>query len=158
MNKKERLTAAFDGKLSDRPPILGGWLAAPEHIQRLTGCSEDKYWADPYHWGMEAEKVLESDGIIIIFTPVKRGEYRCVDQNVLDRRANYDVESMLAEIESMPTAEEIRSGFDEEKEYARFLAEFKQEQVACGDMLWCPADWGMNQPLSGMPNLAMRPR
>ena len=28
MNKKERLTTAFDGKLPDRPPILGGWLAA----------------------------------------------------------------------------------------------------------------------------------
>ncbi len=43
----------------------------------------------------------------------------------------------------MPTVEEIRSGFDEEAEYAKFLTEFKLEQERCGDMLWCPADWWM---------------
>ncbi len=102
---------------------MAGWL--PEYVQRLTNCSEDEYWADPYEWGMEAEKALGTDGVIIIFTPVVRGEFRCVDQNVLDRRASYDVDSMLAEIDSMPTVEEIRIGFDEEDEYAQFLIEFK---------------------------------
>jgi hypothetical protein len=143
MNKKQRLTAAFDGALPDRPPILGGWLAAPEYVQRLTDCSEDDYWSDPYYWGREAEKTLGTDGVITIFTPVRRGEFRCVDENVLDQRASYDVASMLAEIESMPTVEEMRSDFDEEMEYDTFIREFKHEQEKCGDMLWCPADWWM---------------
>jgi hypothetical protein len=39
MDAKTRLTLAFHGELPDRPPILGGWLAAPSHIQTLTGCS-----------------------------------------------------------------------------------------------------------------------
>ena len=143
MDKMERLTTTFDGNLPDRPPILGGWLAAPEYVQRLAGCSEDEYWLDPYHWGMQAEKVLGSDGIIIIFTPVERGEYRCVNQEVLDRRASYTVESVLEEIEAMPTVDELRDRFDEEVEYAKFLEEFKLEQERCGDMLWCPADWDL---------------
>ena len=79
MEKIERLTRAFDLELPDRPPILGGWLAAPEHIQALTGCSEDDYWADPFHWGLEAERVLGSDGVINIHEPISRGEYRIVD-------------------------------------------------------------------------------
>ena len=58
MDKKTRLAKAFDLELPDRPPILGGWLAAPEHIQTMTGCSEDAYWSDPFHWGLEAERVL----------------------------------------------------------------------------------------------------
>jgi hypothetical protein len=62
MDKKRRLTKTFDLQLPDRPPILGGWLAAPEHIQTLTGCSEDDYWSDPFHRGLEAERVLGTDG------------------------------------------------------------------------------------------------
>ena len=73
MNKKERLEKAFELDLPDRPPILGGWLAAPDHIQTLTGCSEAEYWSDPFYWGLEAERVLGSDGIITIFVPASEG-------------------------------------------------------------------------------------
>ena len=67
MDKKTRLATAFDLELPDRPPILGGWLAAPEHIQTLTGCSEDDYWSDPFRWGLDAERILGSDGVITVF-------------------------------------------------------------------------------------------
>ena len=143
MNKKERLTAVFDGAVPDRPPILGGWLAAPGHIQTLTGCPHEEYWADPVYWGLQAEQTLGSDGVITVFVPVSEGEYRCVDQRVLDRRARYDIDSVLADIEARPTLDEIRDNFDEESAYAAFIAEFQQEQEGCGDMLWCPADWSM---------------
>jgi hypothetical protein len=141
MNKKTRLSRAFDLDLPDRPPILGGWLAAPKHIQALTGCSEDEYWSDPFYWGLEAEQVLGTDGVISVFEPVARGEYRIVDSHVLEERAAYTTESVLAEIEALPHPQELEASFDEEREYAEFVAEFKARQSQCGDILWCPADW-----------------
>lgn len=141
MDKKTRLATVFDLHLPDRPPILGGWLAAPESIWALTGCSEDEYWSDPFYWGLQAEHVLGSDGVITIFVPIARGAYRCVDGQVLEARAAYTVESVLAEIAAMPDPQEVEATFDEAAEYAKFVATFQAEQGQCGDLLWCPADW-----------------
>ncbi len=69
MNQSIRLQTAFDLELPDRPPILGGWLSAPGHIRTLTGCSEDEYWSDVIRWGLEAERILGSDGVISIVKP-----------------------------------------------------------------------------------------
>jgi len=143
VDKKTRLTKAFDLELPARPPILGGWLAAPVHIQALTGCSEDDYWSDPFYWGLEAERVLGSDGVILIFEPISRGEYRVVDHDAVEARAAYTVESILAEIEAMPDPEEVKASFDEEAEYAQFAAELKSRQAHCGDILWCRCDWDL---------------
>ncbi len=156
MNKKTRLTHAFDLGTPDRPPILGGWLAAPEHIQALTKCSEDDYWSDPFHWGLEAERVLGSDGVIDIFEPISRGEYRIVDGQVLEERAAYSVESVLAEIVSLPDPEELEVQFDEEREYATFVAEHKEKQSLCGDILWCPAAGGRSPKRCGITSLATK--
>ena len=143
MDKRTRLAQAFALELPDRPPILGGWLAAPQHIQTLTGCSEDEYWSDPFHWGLEAERVLGSDGVVTIHEPIARGEYRIVDASTLDRRAAHTVESVLAEIEALPDPDEVKAAFDEERAYAEFAAEFTTSQSRCGDIVWCPADWGL---------------
>ena len=92
-------------------------------------------------WSIAAEKVLGSDGLITVFTPVKEGEFRCVDEQVMDRRAAYTVESLLAEIDERPDVDEIRDAFDEDAAYAEFVDEFNADQARCDDMLWCPADW-----------------
>ncbi len=141
MNSRQRLTTAFDLAQADRPPILGGWLAAPSHIQTLTGCSDDDYWADPEQWTIRAEAALGTDGLIHLFVPVSRGEYRCVDGQVLQKRRAYSLEDVVAEIEAMPTPEELAAGFDEEAAYAEFAARYRAQQAACGDMLWCPNQW-----------------
>ncbi|MDY7042118.1 MAG: uroporphyrinogen decarboxylase family protein [Chloroflexota bacterium] len=141
MDKTERLAQAFNLELPDRPPILGGWLAAPDHVQTLTGCSEDEYWDDPFHWGLEAERVLGSDGVLGIVEPIARGDFRIIDGHTLEMRAGYTMESVLAEIETMPTPEEIRENFDEEAEYAQYAVEHRTRQAQCGDILWCPPDW-----------------
>ena len=143
MDKKARLETAFDLRLPDRPPILGGWLAAPEHIQALTGCSDDAYWSDPFCWGLEAERALGSDGVVGIFTPVARGSYRCVDGQVLERRAAYTVDSVMAEIDALPDPAEVAETFDPDAAYAALKADLEANQRRCGDILWCPADWSM---------------
>jgi hypothetical protein len=143
VDKKTRLTKAFDLDLPDRPPILGGWLAAPEHIQALTGCSDDAYWSDPFHWGLEAERALGSDGVVTIFTPIARGSYRCVDGQVLERRAAYTVDSVMAEIDALPDPDQVVESYDPQAAYAEFAAELQANQRRCVDILWCPADWSM---------------
>jgi hypothetical protein len=143
MEKADRLAKAFYLELPDRPPILGGWLAAPEHIQKLTGCSEDEYWSDSFYWGLTAERALGSDGVIGIVEPVSRGDFRIIDGQVLEERAAYTVESVLAEIELLPDPQEMEESFDPESEYRQFVAEYEAKQALCGDMLWCPADWAI---------------
>jgi hypothetical protein len=144
MDHRTRLSLAFDLKQPDRPPILGGWLAAPEHIRALTGCTDDEYWADPWSWGAQAERALGSDGVVTIFVPVSRGAYRCVDGRVLEERAGYTLESTLADIDALPEPEAVRASFDEERAYAGFVAEFRHTQARLGDLVWAPADWELN--------------
>lgn len=143
MDKQTRVALAFHLQQPDRPPILGGWLAAPDYIQALTGCSDDEYWADPFAWGLQAERVLGSDGVIGIFYPIARGGYRCVDGQVIERRAAYTVERVLDEIAAMPDPEEVEAAFDREAAYATFRDEFLAQQARCGDVAWCPADWAL---------------
>ena len=144
MNKTQRLQAAFDLKMPDRPPIMGGWLASPEHVQKLAGCSEDEYWADQAGWGIKAEKALGSDGIIGVHTARGRGDFRIVDHEVLESRDAFTIDKVLAEIESAPEPEQVKAEFTrevEDKAYLAYVAEFKRNQTACGDMAWCRSDW-----------------
>jgi len=141
MDSKTRMSMAFDLETPDRPPIMGGWLAAPIHVMALTGCSEDEYWSDPFHWGLEAERVLGSDGVVGIVEPISRGEYRIVDGQVLAARHAMTLEDVVADIESLPSREEQEAAFDEEQAYAEFCAELSDKQARCGDILWCPSDW-----------------
>ncbi len=161
MDKATRLRMAFDLALPDRPPILGGWLAAPEHIQMLTGCSEDDYWTHPFHWGVEAEQTLGSDGVVGIFQPIHRGEYRGMDEMVLEKRGSYTLDSVRVAIEALPAPDDLEDNFalvftrlfpeikelaievDEKAAYTRYLAGLRAGMDKCGDLVWCPADWHM---------------
>ncbi|MBI2940033.1 MAG: hypothetical protein HYY04_06295 [Chloroflexi bacterium] len=143
MDKATRLTTTFDGRLPDRPPILGGWLAAPAHVQTLTGCTDDDYWADPFYWGLEAERALGTDGVVTIFIPRKRGGYRCVDEEVLENRASYTMERVVAEIEALPDPDAFRDEWDETTAYPEFLDRLLTAQRRAGDILWCPASWDL---------------
>jgi Uroporphyrinogen decarboxylase (URO-D) len=141
MTKKQRLSEAFALALPDRPPILGGWLAVPEHVQKLAGCSPDEYFADSFGWGLQAERVLGSDGIIAITEPATREDFRSISMDDISRRDSYSVDRVIAEFEALPDPEQIRKEFNEELEYSRFLKDFRMRQDQCRDILWCPADW-----------------
>ena len=138
---KVRLHKAFDLVLPDRPPIIGGWLAAPEHIITLTGCTPDDYWENPFHWGLRAEKILGSDGLIGIFEPVERDGYRIVDGRVIEQMAETTVADVLKYIENIPDPASLVDDFDEEAAYREFVAEHQSKQAQSGEMLWFQADW-----------------
>ena len=141
MDKKSRLNEAFQLVKPDRPPILGGWLAAPAHICTLTGCTEDEYWQNPMVWAVEAERVLDSDGLVTTVKPARRGDFRIIDAQTLENRSRYTLETVLKEIASLPTPEEQRAQFNENQEYASIKIDYLSMQERCGEMLWCEADW-----------------
>ena len=79
MTKKERLRAVFTRQDSDRTPILGGWIACPDHICTICGVDLDAYWKDPVAYSVAAYRRLGSDGLIDVFVPKSRDDFRCVD-------------------------------------------------------------------------------
>jgi hypothetical protein len=81
--------------------------------------------------------------VVTVFVPVARGAYRCVDHEVLERRASYTLDAVMDEIAALPEPEEIAAGFDEEAAYAPFAEELRARQAQCGDLVWCPADWAL---------------
>jgi len=41
-------------------------------------------WSDPCSWGLEAERVLGSDGLVSLYKPASRGDSRVVDGQVIN--------------------------------------------------------------------------
>jgi len=136
-----RMQKAIALEVPDRPPIIGGWLASPEHIISLTGCDPDEYWEDTFYWGLQAEKVLGSDGLVGIVQPVERGGYRIVDGRVVEERAAKTVEDLLEYSANLPDPASLADDFDEEATYQEFITDHQAKQAQCGDILWFQGDW-----------------
>ena len=137
-----RLETVFAGKEPDRTPILGGWIACPEHICRLAGVTLEEYWQDPRNVSIRAYEELGSDGLADIFVPHSETDFRCVDADSYQRAgSDLSLEESLERIDRMPSAEKIETGFDFDAEYADFSKELIKAQQASGDMVWMPAQW-----------------
>jgi len=142
MSPRERLEATFALREPDRTPILGGWIACPEHITRLAEVDEDAYWADPLGVSIEAYRRLGSDGLVTVFVPRARTDFRCVDEQSYSRAdTGRSVEQVLEDIDAMPDPEQIERDFDFEAEYDAFKNELVSMQERCGDIVWMPAQW-----------------
>lgn len=143
MAKRERLEAAFELKETDQTPILGGWLACPEYIMELTGSKAEEYWADPVGISIKAYEILEMDGLIGVFVPRNKDDFRCVDNNSYTRAIiSMTLDKAIAVIDDMPTPEAIEAGFDFDVAYENFSKSLIAMQKRSGDMLWMPAQWG----------------
>ena len=143
MTPRQRLDAAFALKPPDRTPVLGGWIACAQHIMEITGVDEDTYWDDPEGVSIAAYQSLGSDGLVTIFVPTSRDGYRCVDDdNYLRGDTGTSLEDAAAEVDAMPTPEQIETDFDFDADYAEFRRSFQDTQARCGDMVWVPAQWG----------------
>ena len=142
ISHRERLETVFSGGTPDHTPILGGWIACPEHICALTGKTLDDYWRDPEGLSIEAYDSLGTDGLIDIFVPKNQTDFRCVDADTyLHAKPELSLQEALAEIEAMPDADEVEAGFDLEIEYEAFRNKLLSTQRRCGDMVYMPAQW-----------------
>ena len=149
MTPRERLEAVFAGKTTDRTPILGGWIACPDHICKLAGATLDEYWADPFAVSVRAYRELCNDGLIGVFVPAKRTDFRCVDaSNYAHAAAQMSIDEALAKIDAMPSRETMEAEFDLETAYAAFKQDMIARQESCGELVWMPAQWGAGAKIS----------
>jgi len=149
VTKQERLAAAFALGEPDRTPILSGWIACPEHIATLAGVDLDEYWADPKGVSIRAYEVLDVDGLIDIFVPRNRGDFRCVDHTSYSSSSGgMSLEEAVAEVDAMPTPDKLEAEFDFEGTYAELRQSLLEMQQRCGDMLWMPAQWSAGAKIS----------
>ncbi len=149
LSPRERLEAAFAGRQPDRTPILGGWIACPEHTCTLAGAGLAEYWADPVGVSIRAYRELGSDGLIGIFVPKSPSDFRCVDVNsYLHARPDLSLDEALARIDALPEAGQIEAEFDSAGAYAAFRRELIDEQERCGAIVWMPAQWSAGAKIS----------
>lgn len=142
LSSRERLLRVFAGRDPDRTPILGGWIACPEHICLLAGRALGEYWTDPVGVSIEAYQALGMDGLIDVFVPKSSQDFRCVDAaTYLHARPDLGLGEALARIDAMPTGPEVEARFDLEESYATFRHDLVAMQARCGDMVWMPAQW-----------------
>jgi hypothetical protein len=149
MTPRARLDAVFALQCPDRTPLLGGWIACPQHIMALTGTDEDAYWDDPQGVSLAAYRALGTDGLIGVFVPKSRGAYRCVDHESYKRAdTGKSLEETVAEIDAMPSPEQIEAAFDFDASYAEFRASLERMRELCGEMVWMPAQWSAGARIS----------
>lgn len=149
MEKCERLEAAFGLKEPDRTPVLGGWIACPEYIMELAGATTGEYWSDPVGVSIRAYERLEMDGLIGVFVPRNRDDFRCVDHQSYSRAiTGMSLEQAVVGIDAMPTPEKIEADFDLDAAYEEFRRSLLNMQGRSGDMLWMPAQWGAGARVS----------
>jgi len=139
---RQRLDAVFSLREPDRTPILGGWIACPEHIMELAGADEAAYWEDPVAVSLRAYRRLGSDGLISAYVPRARSDYRCVDhESYQGATRGMSLEEAIELLDAMPGPERVEAEFDFDAEYAAFRDELTGMQNLCGDMVWMPAQW-----------------
>jgi len=143
MTKIERLESAFTLQKTDRTPILGGWIACSEYIMKIAEATSDEYWSDPVGVSICAYDRLGTDGVIGIFVPRNRDDFRCVDHNSYAHAVSgLSLDDAVARIDAMPSPEEIVGKFDLDSAYNNFRNSMISMQEKCKDMLWMPAQWG----------------
>jgi hypothetical protein len=149
MSSRERLEMVFSGGAPDRTPILGGWIACPEHICRLVEASIEEYWRDPIGASIGAYKCLGTDGLVDIFVPKHPDDFRCVDaDSYAHAGSDLSLEEALARIDAMPSSEDIEAAFDFEGAYESFKSDLVEKQTLCEDMVWMPAQWSAGARVS----------
>ena len=140
MKGKERALRALRFEPVDRIPVLGGQIQSTEVLSAL---SRRDYWSafDPREVAIEAYRNLGVDLIVSLLLPFSANmELRAWDVQSMFRYAKErypDVDSVIREIESLPTPEEVRRTFDSQAAYHIHLARARdQERLTGDDMLW----------------------
>ena len=136
------METVFAGKTPDRTPILGGWIACPDHICALSGATIDEYWADTFNVSVRAYLALGNDGLIDMFVPAFRNDFRCVDANTYQHAVSQmTIDEALAKIDAMPSPEQMEATFDIDKAYGNFRQSLLEKTPLCKGMVWMPAQW-----------------
>ncbi len=142
MNGFERTLRAIDFQPTDRPPVVGGFVRHPLFLAQAAGTTVDAFWADPKTVAIRAFRNLGVDCIIGLILPSQDSAIGAQVEHHKNSRFD-SPESMLAEIEKLPSPEELRRNFDFQACYDTFLRTYREGQAAIGDdILWLPNRFG----------------
>lgn len=142
MTSRERIEAVFSRERPDRTPVLGGWIANPDHICSLTGIDLDTYWSNPESYSLDAYRELGVDGLLGNFVPKKRGDFRGVDaETCFSARSDMGPEDAMEFVERLPEPSQIIESFDLEAEYAAFSEDLLRRQAESREIVWLPPQW-----------------
>jgi len=142
LSSKERLGSIFNGKTPDRTPILGGWIACPEHICKITNRTQEEYWENPIDVTIDAYRTLGTDGLIDIYVPLNETDFRTKNINNFWRTVpSFSTEEAIEMIDKMPNPENLSKNLDNENEYEILKRDFINFQCLCKDILYMPAQW-----------------
>jgi hypothetical protein len=138
----KRIESAILGGKPDRTPMLGGWLACPESICRITGTSIDQYWEDPVQTSINAYEILGTDALVHVFVPKNRNDHRGYDKDTYAKAdRGLGIEEAVDMIDRMPSPETVENMFDLEAAYSCFIDELAVMQKKCREMVYMPAQW-----------------
>lgn len=141
MTKRERIGKHLNLEPVDRTPTLGGWLASAEHLQSLSGTTQEEFWRDPTSAIINAYQTLDVDGMIDIFRPPSQDRFRTVTrEDIEQRKRKYtSPEDVLIYIDSLPPPEKIEEEFDARGFYEEYVNDRLVKQRQIGEIVWMPA-------------------
>jgi len=142
VSSHERMEALFTGGHVDRTPMIGGWLAPPEHVCAITGKDIEQYWEDPMQSAIDAYKMLGTDALVHVFIPISRTDFRGYDKDTYAKaERGYELDQAVEIINEMPSPDKIEDEFEFEEAYEEFSNELESIGEKCGDMVYMPAQW-----------------
>ena len=149
MTKQDRLEATFALKETDKTPVIGGWIACPAHIMELVGVDEKTYWDDPVSISAEAYRTLDVDGVIGVFVPRNRDDFRSVDaSSYQSAHGSMSFEEACEWIDRQDSPEEYETRFDFHGEYEKFKSGLVEGQDLFDEIVWMPAQWDAGARIS----------
>jgi hypothetical protein len=150
LTKRERILNTLNFEDVDRIPLLGGWIIADSHQRAIARCTEEEYWQDPVRCAVDAHRVLDVDGMIMVVVPQKPGEY-LIDgiskenfESLADRYKS--PEDVLAYVNSLTSPEETAKGFNADAWREEFRTQILDRQREMGDIVYLPTLWGEVHP------------
>lgn len=124
LTRKERLYRQARGQEVDIVPTIGGWMNGVRNVSQLAGISVKQYLADPLAGVIQANKILDVDGMISPVVPQTLDEIRT--GSVQDSHfAHIEPEALMQRADSLPDSEAaVLASFDaaaEEKRYRDYF-------------------------------------
>lgn len=150
---KERALRALNFEEVDRVPIMGGWCAHAGFLANASGVKM-RYdyamttWENPMRAALQAYKNVGADLIPQFILP-KRLETTTGD--TLGRPTEFSVggaravdplryktpEDVLEYVQNLPKLQDLKSSFEFDNHFRRYVTEVKEAQEECGDdILW----------------------
>ncbi|MFB0522925.1 MAG: uroporphyrinogen decarboxylase family protein [Candidatus Bathyarchaeia archaeon] len=153
LSGKERALRMLNFEEVDRIPIIGGWAAHGDFLTKASGV-KTKYnfamstWENPMRVALKAYKNVGADLIPQFILPKRletttgddlgrSTEFSLGGARAIDPLRYKTPEDVVEYVHNLPKPEDLRSAFESDDAYRRYVADMKEAQEECGDdTLW----------------------